>query len=122
MSTKIEDLPIPQIKEETIEMKYTKDDKQIQKSQETNTKPENNTPEKKSIITFIKNEINEENLFLLVLFFLMAISDLNKYLMRIPLVGTYFGDESWSFVIFKSFIFLFIFIIGKVYLLPKLQI
>lgn len=119
MSTKIDELPVPNfIKEEKEVIK----EKIIQKEEKKDDKIKIEVSEKFSLFKIIKREINEENLFLLILFFILSISDINKYLSNIPYVGSYFEYESWSFILFKSLIFLLIFIIGKLYLLPKIQI
>jgi hypothetical protein len=130
MSTKIDDLPgskeikyddlestIPVIPNEKTESKILKlEQKDIENQKETNIIV------KQSLFATIKNEINEENLFLLILFFIISISDINKYLNKIPFVGGNFGEESWSFILIKSIVFLIVFIIGKLYVLPKIQI
>jgi len=118
MSTRIDDLPgsIPNKMEE--ETKRNIINQEIEKTEKLSIE----IPEKVSIFNFIKREINEENLFLLILFFILSISDTNKYIGKIPYIGMYYGEESWTFTIIKSIIFLSLFIIGKLYILPKIQI
>lgn len=122
MSTKIDDLPIPDFNEPKREVVKEPVRQQIQKTNEIVEKSTTLETEKFSVLKAIKREINEENLFLLVLFLILSISDTNKYISSIPYIGSYYGEESWSFIVFKSVLFLLVFIIGKTYLLPKIQI
>ena len=121
MSTKIDDLPIPNF-EEKVQDKPEQVIQQKSIINENNIIKSSKPIEKVSLFKTITNEINEENVFLLVLFFLISISDINKYFVNIPFIGNYFEYESWSFILFKSVLFLIIFIIGKMYLLPKIAI
>lgn len=121
MSTKIDDLPIPNF-EENVEENVEQIIQQKPIVNENNIIKSSKQNQKISIFKTITNEINEENVFLLVLFFLISISDINKYFVNIPFLGNYFEYESWSFILFKSVLFLIIFIIGKMYLLPKIAI
>lgn len=119
MSTKIDDLPIPEFNESKKEVL---EESQIQKTNEIKEKPVAPEPEKFSLFKTIKKEINEENLLLFILFFVISISDTNKYIGNIPYIGSYYGEESWSFIAFKSILFLLIFIFIKSYFLPQIQI
>jgi hypothetical protein len=122
MSTKIDDLPIPEI-ENVSDVKTTPTENVIIEKQEIREEnPKVLQSEKFSLFKLIKKEFNEENLFLLILFVILSISDINIYIRKIPYMSTYFIEESWTFIAVKSFIFLLIFIIGKAYLLPKIQI
>jgi hypothetical protein len=123
MSTKIEDLPVPEIEvKKTSDIKQNPIEEVMQKQETYQEPPKVVQSEKFSLFKLIKKEFNEENLFLLILFVILSISDINIYIRKIPYMSTYFVEESWTFVAFKSFIFLLIFIIGKAYLLPKIQI
>jgi hypothetical protein len=124
MSTKIDDLPIPDIDKEIDNQNDNKNEKiELFENDKTDTIIKSSKQYQKiSIFKTITNEINEENVFLLVLFFLISISDINKYFVNIPFLGNYFEYESWTFILFKSVFFLIVFIIGKMFLLPKIAI
>ena len=114
MSTKIDDLPVPEVLEKTNEIKN-----EVQNIMQV---PIINEVEKFSLFQLIKKEINEENLYLLILFLIIGLRDVNSYISKIPYVTTYFQSDSWGFLFVKAFIFLLIFTIGKNYILPKIQI
>lgn len=111
MSTKIDDLPLPQIEEQINEFKN-----------DTSEVPEIKESEKFSLFDMIKKEINEENLYLLTLFLIIGLHNTSTYVSKIPYVTTYFDQDSWGFIGIKAFMFLLIFIIGKNYILPKIKI
>jgi hypothetical protein len=81
MSTKIEDLPIPEIEiTKTSNIKQNPIDEDIQKHETYQENQKVIQSEKFSLFKLIKKEFNEENLFLLVLFVILSISDINIYI------------------------------------------
>lgn len=122
MSTKIDDLPVPML-EETKTETITEKQKPIIINEEKEKPKEIHVTEKKfSLFNLVKKEINEENLFLLILFFILSLNNTNRYFSNLPYIGSVFEESSFSFLALKSFIFLIVFIFVKSYFLPKIQI
>lgn len=74
------------------------------------------------MLSIIKDEINEENLILLALLILASRNELDKYIMYIPVIGSYMGNSSILITVTRCFILLLIYITTKHFLLPKIRI
>ena len=118
MSTRIEDLPkIIKTPQETTML--TDQVKKEIKNENLETKEQEKD---NSILSFFKNEISEENLLLLILFFIASISIFDVYISHIPFLNSYIEYGSWAYTLVKSVVLLILFIVGKKYILPKFQI
>ncbi len=115
MSTKIEDLPghteERRSEIEEVQAVISKVPIQPQKDEEP-----------LSLFQRFKNEISEENTLLLVLLVLSALPYTTTQLQRIPFISQYATSSSTLAAVIKASILLVIFIISKMYLLPKLKL
>lgn len=137
MSTKIDDLPGPDIipQESKQQNNYIeKHNNQYEEvGQETNIKANikkkvhfsndveyiDNNPE--TITDWLKSEINEENLTIVLLIYLAGLPTFDKQLLNLPYIKEYFSNE-FILSIIKALLLLLIFIFSKKYVLPKLKL
>jgi hypothetical protein len=68
----------------------------------------------------LRSEINEENALLLLVLLLSSSSSVDNYVSNIPYLGGYYSNGNSS--VFKALFLLVVFILLKVFLLPKLSI
>jgi hypothetical protein len=134
MATRIDDLPGSEI-ERSVEIERPRVDydtereyeeqrpspKRVKFEQTMDTYEEQS--EEQSIFGKIKNEISEENVVLLLLFFLANMPEATRFLENIPYLSEYMSSES-SIVgnLIKAALFLLVFILIKWFVLPKLNV
>lgn len=148
MSTKIDDLPGPipdDVKNDINALQgQLKNNLQLQQVQQQPKQqiPEQNlqidnsntnitlaiqkksTPEKENasgLFSIIKNEINEDNLLLCIVIFMGTYPPLTNYVRKIPFLGNYASGDIMSGLI-KTFVLIILYIIAKVYILPRIRI
>lgn len=140
MSTKIDDLPGPNPNttvEEQNQNSYSNNNANINKyeevGQDTNIKANikkkvhfsddieyiNNKNE--TIVDYLKSEINEENLTIILLIYLAGLPSFDKQLLNIPYVDEYFSNE-FILSIIKALLLIVLFIFSKKFILPKLKL
>lgn len=78
-------------------------------------------PEKEGLLTTIKNEINEENLFILLIIYIATTQNISSYISKLPFVGIYANDSILGGFM-KAIILFMIYIILKIFILPKIRI
>lgn len=134
MATRIDDLPGSEIErsvdierpranyDEEREYEEERPSPKRVKFEETVDTYENQT-EEPSIFSKIKNEISEENVVLLLLFFLANTPEAMRILENIPYLSEYMSSDS-SIVgnLIKAALFLIAFILIKWFVLPKLNV
>jgi hypothetical protein len=133
MSTKIDDLPSPDNAQPPHSSTHSSDGPHpnLRTMEQTSNisldvhKPnttEGTKPTQDGLLTRLKNEISEENVLLLIFMFLAASQFIDKYLGLLPVVGTYMQNSGMTAVAIKCAILLVLYILIKVFLLPKLQL
>lgn len=124
MSTKIDDLPVPQLppppqdNTELIKTK-TQDTNVSLEIKKKDTDVDENQNE--SILTKLKNEVSEENVLLLVFLVLAASNYIDRYLTLLPVVGQYIGT-GFVGTITKCSILFVVYVLIKMFVLPKVQL
>jgi hypothetical protein len=130
MSTKIDDLPGPSFSNEVHKLQ-NEVKQNYEYYEEINPNSSNIQVEKKRVrfaepsdthfnYTF-SSELNEENLLLLAVLFIAALPSFTVYVTQLPFIGTYAsGDVFTSFI--KAALLLVIYMIVKIYVLPKIRI
>lgn len=73
-------------------------------------------------ISFVKNQISEDNLLLLVVLILSSRSDFDIYLRSLPMVGNYVNNSEWLSIIVRCVILLIIYLVTRQYILPKIKV
>lgn len=73
-------------------------------------------------ISFVKNQISEDNLLLLVVLILSSRSDFDIYLRGLPMVGNYVNNSEWLSIIVRCVILLIIYLVTRQYILPKIKV
>lgn len=133
MSTKIKDLPsevqtnISELEEEIMQKEQ---DYNYVEPNQSNIKVDikkkvrftgvDTEEETGTIWNKLRSEINEENALLLLVLLLSTSSSVDKYASSIPYIGGYYNNGNNS--VFKALMLLCIFILLKVFLLPRLSI
>lgn len=123
MSTKIDELPGSNININNYESEQEK--LYIEKPIEANivkTVQDVNV-EKKSVLSNITKEVNEDNLLVLLIIFLTALPQLTYRLSFLPIIGRFLSyPDSMSTVIIKSLLLFLLFLILKKVVLPKIKL
>jgi hypothetical protein len=146
MSTRIDDLPGPQISENVRDLDIRQSQEQRYELQQhpeplsnasgginmnikkkVHFKDEDEYLEEEdetspSFLSIMKSEINEENLLLLVLLVMICRPELDGYMRMVPVIGSYFANSSLLLIIAKSILILMLFILTKHYILPKIRV
>jgi len=79
--------------------------------------------EDKNFFTFIKDEINEENLLLFVILILSSRNDLDPFIKIIPFIKSYVSEQqSLSLILIRCFILLVIYLVLRQYVIPKIKL
>lgn len=73
------------------------------------------------ILTILKNEINEDNLLLCVIIFMGTYQPLTQYVQKLPIIGNYASGNIMTGLI-KTLLLILIYIIAKIYILPRIRI
>lgn len=149
MSTRIEDLPGPSIIEPQMEpqiqpqidnlpnevlnqlsnIKIRQDEENkdqgirmnIKKKVHFKEEPEEEPEEQEQdFLSFLKMQINEENLLLLLLLVLSTRTEFDSYITMIS--PNYFSNNSIITTVFKSFMILIVYLLVKHYFLPKIKV
>ena len=81
---------------------------------------EHEPEQEQDLLSFIKMQINEENLLLLLLLVLSTRTEFDSYIVMIS--RNYFSNDSIITTVFKSFIILVIYLVIKHYFLPKIKV
>lgn len=74
------------------------------------------------LMSFIKNQISEENLLLLIVLVLSSRSDLDVYLKNIPMIGVYASSSDFVSTIVRCIILLIAYLLIRQYILPKIKV
>jgi hypothetical protein len=140
MSTNIDDLPGPKPIQDSEPINEYSDNSRIQQQDYEEIQPETNIKanikkkvqfsddvdyiennENKSLTEWVKSEITEENLAILVFIYIAGLPRLDDKLMSLPYVNDYIKNE---FVLggLKALALLILFVITKRYILPKLKV
>ncbi len=77
--------------------------------------------QQEGLLASIKAELNEENMLLFVALIAAALPSLSVYVKDIPVLGAYASSDLTSALIKAAFL-LFIYVILKMYVLPKLKL
>lgn len=137
MSTSIDDLPGPLPQELTRELRddlgsisNRLDNSFDLKVQPNDTNIRANVKKRVSFVdeqedqdtlSSFKNEINEENVLLLAILVATALPSFNKYVQQIPFVGSY-ATSDFTTSIIKAVVMVIVFILLKIFILPKLKL
>jgi hypothetical protein len=135
MSTSIDDLPGPIPQELTNEIRndiagISNDSSVDIKVQPTNSNIQANVKkrvtfedeqESQSILSSLKDEINEENILLLAVLLAAALPQFTQYVKNFPLLGSYATSDLMTSII-KAAVLAVIFIVSKLFILPKLRL
>ena len=70
---------------------------------------------------FIKNLLNEENIVLFVLFLLSSQTDYDRYPKSIPFFGNYL-ENPLIFTLIKCILLIIVFVITKLFIIPKIKL
>jgi hypothetical protein len=77
--------------------------------------------EKETLFTSIKNEINEENLFVLLIIYIATNPNISNYITKLPLIGSYAIDSTIGGFI-KAIVLFVVYLLFKVFILPRIRI
>lgn len=77
--------------------------------------------EQQDLLSSLKNEINEENILLLTLLLAAALPSFNQYVKDFPLIGSYATSEFMTSII-KAALLIILFIVAKLFILPKIKL
>lgn len=148
MSTRIDDLPGPQLNAPGLPEDIQQDLQQLNQLQdsidnsptnsaqqiepyESNIKAdirkrvrfeEDNTQQTpEGIFEILKSEINEENMLVLAVLLIACMPTMTEYIQRL-IPGLTYPSDSWSMILIKSALMLVLYILSKRYLLPYMKI
>jgi hypothetical protein len=76
--------------------------------------------ESKNIFTFIQSHITEENLLLLVILMLSSRTELDNYMIRLPIIGKTLLDSNIFLTFTKAILILILYILIKSFVLPSI--
>ncbi len=126
MSTSIDDLPGPN--PDNSDFSSTPSDNLIVQPTDSNIKVNvkkrvsfADEQEEESVFSAFKNEINEENIILFVLLLAAAMPSLTEYVKQTPLLGTYTTTDFITSLI-KAILLIIVYIIFKLFILPKIKL
>lgn len=116
-STKIDDLPGPEVtqyehQEPPSNITVNVSKKRVSFADETDTR---------SLWGIIKDEINEENALIALLLFMAALPSVTSHFKTLPLIGAYASNDVMTGVV-TSGVFILLFVLVKVYLLPRIKL
>ena len=74
-----------------------------------------------SVIEFLKNEINEENLLLFIILIFASRDDFDGVILRIPFINKYM-DSSFTVILLRCLLLLLIYILLRHYVIPKIKL
>jgi hypothetical protein len=74
------------------------------------------------LFSFIKTQVSEENLLLLIILVLSSRSDLDNYFQYIPFIGGQLGGSEILSVVVRCFILLVLYLLTRQYILPKIKL
>jgi len=73
-------------------------------------------------LTFIQNQVNEDNLLLLLVLIVSSRTDLDPYIKNLPVVGGQLTDSLILLTIVRCFLLLIVYILFRQYILPKIKV
>ena len=123
MSTRIDDLPGPIPKEVQQEIQQMQHD-----ATEIQEVPSNIRMNMKKRVHFaedfeqlsLSSFLNEENLFVYGFFVLASLPSLSSHVQKLPIVGAYASGDLMTGLL-KAAVLLVLFVLAKVYALPKIK-
>jgi hypothetical protein len=136
MSTSIEDLPGPLPQELTRELRndisgmsndFNSVDLQVQPTNSNihaNVKKRvtfEDEHENQDLLSSLKSEINEENILLAAVLLAAALPQFTQYVKDFPLIGSYATSDFMTSII-KAAILVIVFILFKLFILPKIRL
>ena len=74
-----------------------------------------------SVIEFLKNEINEENLLLFIILIFANRNDFDGFILRIPFINKY-TESSFTVILLRCLLLLLIYILLRHYVVPKIKL
>ena len=74
-----------------------------------------------SVIEFLKNEINEENLLLFIILIFASRDDFDGVILRIPFINKY-TESSFTVILLRCLLLLLIYILLRHYVIPKIKL
>ena len=74
-----------------------------------------------SVIEFLKNEINEENLLLFIILIFASRNDFDGFILRIPFINKY-TESSFTVILLRCLLLLLIYILLRHYVVPKIKL
>ena len=74
-----------------------------------------------SVIEFLKNEINEENLLLFIILIFASRNDFDGFILRIPFINKY-TESSFTVILLRCLLLLLIYILLRHYVIPKIKL
>ena len=74
-----------------------------------------------SVIEFLKNEINEENLLLFIILIFASRNDFDGFILRIPFINKY-TESSFTLILLRCLLLLLIYILLRHYVVPKIKL
>jgi hypothetical protein len=80
------------------------------------------TNSQKNFLTFIKDEINEDNLLLLVILIMASRNDIDPFIKMIPFINSYITDSSFTLIITRCLLLLIIYLVLRQYIIPKIKL
>ena len=78
--------------------------------------------ENPGLLTFIQDQVNEENLLLLIVLIVSSRNDLDPYIRNLPAIGNQLGDSLILITIVRCFLLLVVYIMFRQYVLPKIKV
>jgi len=126
MSTKIDDLPGPPLQREHLENSHedTTSKQGIEMSyqkKQPEEEPKIHQSEK-GVISGLLNEITEENVLVLVMLVIAGLPAFNVYLSNIPYISQFVTGPSITSIVYRSVVLLIVYILVKVFVLPKFKL
>ena len=79
-------------------------------------------PSQKNFLTFIKDEINEENLLLLVILILASRNDFDPFIKMIPFIKSYITESSFILIVTRCLLLLITYLVLRQYIIPKIKL
>jgi hypothetical protein len=86
------------------------------------TKDETTEKENQGILTFIQDQVNEDNLLLLIVLIVSSRTDLDPYIKNLPGLGSHLTDSLILVTIVRCFLLLVVYIVFRQYILPKIKV
>lgn len=74
-----------------------------------------------SLMSQIRNEVNEENVLVLAFLFLASVPSLTGYVHYVPIIKDYASTDFLT-AVFKAILLLLMYLVVKLYILPKIKI